>query len=143
MCPPTVQKVWKVRGKGNMIVITFFGSCLPDYITIGPLRLGVKPFLERPLQCFNCYEYGHGRKHCSKSARCGHCSAFGTHSVDECTSSPYCFHCRAGHQLRSRDCPRYRLEQDILHLANTNFISLGSARREIWLIDLDKGVRFH
>ena len=33
--------------------------------------------------------------------------------------------------LRSRECPRYRLEQDILHLANSNFISLGSARREL------------
>ncbi|MPC37595.1 hypothetical protein E2C01_031082 [Portunus trituberculatus] len=28
-------------------------------------------------------------------------------------------------------CPRYRLEQDILQLANAQFISLGSARREL------------
>ncbi|MPD02484.1 hypothetical protein E2C01_098071 [Portunus trituberculatus] len=33
--------------------------------------------------------------------------------------------------VRSRQCPRYRLEQDILQLANSQFISLGSARREL------------
>ena len=131
MCPPTVQKVWKVKGKGNMIVLTFFGSCLPDYIQVGPLRLRVKPFLDRPLQCFNCYEFGHGRKHCTKSRRCGRCSALDAHSTDECNSTPYCFHCRADHHLRSRDCPQYRFEQDVLQLANANHISLGSARREL------------
>ena len=129
--PPTVQKVWKVKGKGNMIVLTFYGSCLPDYIYVGPLRLNVKPFLDRPLQCFNCFDFGHGRKHCTSAPRCGRCSSMDSHSMDECNKSPYCFHCRSDHQLRSRDCPRYRLEQDVLHLANANFISIGSARREL------------
>ena len=34
-------------------------------------------------------------------------------------------------ELRSRQCPRYCLEQDILQLANNQHISLGSARREL------------
>ncbi|MPC89963.1 hypothetical protein E2C01_084929 [Portunus trituberculatus] len=38
----------------------------------------------------------------------------------------------AAHQVCSRQCPRYRLEQDILQLANSQFISLGSARCELW-----------
>ncbi|MPC78945.1 hypothetical protein E2C01_073454 [Portunus trituberculatus] len=33
--------------------------------------------------------------------------------------------------VRSRQCPRYRLEQDILQLANSQFFSLGSTRREL------------
>ncbi|MPC41392.1 hypothetical protein E2C01_034982 [Portunus trituberculatus] len=33
--------------------------------------------------------------------------------------------------VRSRQGPRYRLEQDILQLANSQFISLGSARSEL------------
>lgn len=131
MCPPTVQKVWKVKGKGNMIVLTFFGTSLPDYIHIGPLRLRVKPFVDRPLQCYSCYEFGHSRKHCTETPRCGRCSILGTHSINECESRPYCYHCRSDHPLNSRDCPRYRLEQDVLNLANTNFISIGSARREL------------
>ena len=131
MCPPTVQKVWKVKGRGNMIVLTFYGSCLPDYVHVGPLRLRLKSFIDRPLQCFNCYEFGHGRKHCTNSPRCGRCSALDAHSIDDCDKSPYCLHCRDAHQLRSRDCPKYRLEQDVLQLANMNHISIGSARREL------------
>ncbi|MPC67734.1 hypothetical protein E2C01_061917 [Portunus trituberculatus] len=34
-------------------------------------------------------------------------------------------------RVRFRQCPRYCLEQDILQLANSQFISLGSARREL------------
>ncbi|MPC72139.1 hypothetical protein E2C01_066433 [Portunus trituberculatus] len=49
---------------------------------------------------------------------------------------PYCEDClmpfTVRHVLvRSRRCPRYRLEQDILQLDNSQFISLGSARREL------------
>ncbi|MPC37261.1 hypothetical protein E2C01_030735 [Portunus trituberculatus] len=34
-------------------------------------------------------------------------------------------------RVLSRQCPRYRLEQDILQLANSQFFNLGSARREL------------
>lgn len=33
--------------------------------------------------------------------------------------------------MRSRQCPQYRLEQDILQLGNSQFISLGSTSREL------------
>lgn len=131
LCPEPVHKISKVRSSKNMVIFTFFGSFLPDSIRIGPLRLKVKPFLDRPLQCYGCYKYGHGRKNCTESPRCGNCSALDSHSTDDCESNSYCFHCRDAHPVRSRQCPQYRLEQDILHLANSQFISLGSARREL------------
>lgn len=131
MCPKVVEKVTKVKRSRNMIILTFYGSLLPHTVHIGPLTLKVKPFLDRPLQCYSCYGYGHGRSNCTERARCGHCSALDAHPTSECVSSPYCYHCRDDHPLRSRDCPKYHLEQDILHLANAHFISLGSARREL------------
>ena len=130
MCP-TLQKVWKVKGKSNMIVLFFFGSSHPDYVHVGPLRLRVKSFVDRPLQCYGCYAFDHSRKHCTEASRCGHCSVLGDHVTHECNANPYCFLCRTVHQLRYRDCPRYRLEENVLCLANTNFVSLGSARREL------------
>lgn len=131
MCPSSVQKVSKMRNSTNMILISFFGSNLPDRVHIGPLHLRVKPFVDRPLQCFSCYGYGHGKKYCTERPRCGNCSALDSHSTAECEADAYCFHCQEGHQLRSRQCPQYRLEQDILQLANSQFISFGSARREL------------
>ncbi|MPC35948.1 hypothetical protein E2C01_029388 [Portunus trituberculatus] len=73
MCPSSVKKVTKMRNSSNMVLLTFFGSILPDRVHIGPINL----------------------------------------------------------RVRSRQCLRYRLEQDILKLANSQFISLGSARSEL------------
>ncbi|MPC73976.1 hypothetical protein E2C01_068320 [Portunus trituberculatus] len=58
--------------------------------------------------------------------------ALDSHSEGHCNAAAYCFHCRNAHQVRSRQCPRFHLEQDILQLANSQFISLGSARRWYW-----------
>ncbi|MPC93719.1 hypothetical protein E2C01_088859 [Portunus trituberculatus] len=73
MCPSSVQKVTKMRNSSNMVLLTFFGSTLPDCVHIGSIN----------------------------------------------------------RRVRSRQCSRYRLEQDILQLANSQFISLGSVRREL------------
>ena len=131
MCPSSVHKVTKMRNSNNMVLLTFFGSFLPDRVHVGPIHLRVRRFVARPLQCFSCYGYGHGRSSCRETSRCGTCSALGSHSEENCDADAYCFYCRDAHQLRSRQCPRYRLEQDILQLANTQFLSLGSARREL------------
>ncbi|KAK3876683.1 hypothetical protein Pcinc_018562 [Petrolisthes cinctipes] len=114
-----------------MIILTFYGSHIPDRININPTSFEVKPFVERPLQCFCCYEFGHGRINCNNRSRCGNCSALDSHLTSECRSESYCFYCRDAHPLRSRQCKMYLLEQDILHLANTQFISRGSARLQL------------
>ena len=66
MCPTSVQRVSKMKGTRNMILLTFYGSTVPDRIHIGPLNLTVKRFVDRPLQCFLCYGYGHGKKSCTE-----------------------------------------------------------------------------
>ena len=114
-----------------MLVFTLHGTYLPERIKVGPLDIGLRPFADRPLQCYRCYEFGHGKNNCTGSPRCGHCSASDAHPTSECEFEPYCFHCRDKHPLSSRQCAKYRLEQDILQLANTQFISVGSARREL------------
>ncbi|MPC68507.1 hypothetical protein E2C01_062709 [Portunus trituberculatus] len=126
-----------MRNSSNMVLLTFFGSILPDRVNIGPINLRMRRFVSCPLQCFSCYSYGHGISSCKEAARCGSCSTLDSHSEEHCNAAAYCFHCRDAHQVRSRQCPRYRLEQDILQLANTQFISLGSARRELLYLQKD------
>ncbi|MPC25495.1 hypothetical protein E2C01_018612 [Portunus trituberculatus] len=131
MCPSSAQKVTKMRNSSNMVLLTFFGSTLPDRVHIGPINLSVRCFISRPLQCFSCYGYSHGKSSCKEASPCGNCSALDSHSEEHCNTAAYCFHCRDAHQVRSRQCLRYHLEQAILQLANSQFISLGSARREL------------
>ncbi|MPD00725.1 hypothetical protein E2C01_096218 [Portunus trituberculatus] len=104
MCPISVQKVTKMRNSSNMVLLTFFGSTLPD-------RVNVRPII---LRCYSCYSYGHGKSSCKEASRCGNSSALDLHSEEHCNAAAYCFHCRDAHQVRSRQCPRYRLEEDIL-----------------------------
>ncbi|MPD04658.1 hypothetical protein E2C01_100356 [Portunus trituberculatus] len=131
MCPNSVLKVTKLKNSTNMVLLNFFGSILPDRVQIGPINLRIRRFVSRPLQCFSCYGYCHGKSSCKEASRCSNCSALDSHSEEHCNATVYCIHCRDAHQVRSRQCPRYRLEQDILQLANTQFISLGSSRREL------------
>lgn len=71
MCPTEVQKLTKLKGRGDMIVLTFYGSSILDYVEIGPLNLRVKSFVDRPLQCYGCFEFGYDTKKCTKPPRCG------------------------------------------------------------------------
>ncbi|MPD03733.1 hypothetical protein E2C01_099383 [Portunus trituberculatus] len=109
MCSTSVEKVTKMRNSSNMVLLTFFSSTLPERVNIGAINL----------RCFSCYGYCQGKSLCKEASQCGNCSALDSHSEDHCNGAAYCFHCRDAHQVRSRQCPRYRLEQDILELANT------------------------
>ncbi|MPC68610.1 hypothetical protein E2C01_062812 [Portunus trituberculatus] len=131
MCPSSVHKVTKMRNSSNMVLLTFFGSTLSDRVHIGPINLRVRRFVSRPLQCFSCYWYDRGKRSCKEASRCGNCSALGSYSEEHFDAVSYCFHCHNAHQVRSRQCPRYCLQQDILQLANSQFISLGSACHEL------------
>ncbi|MPC63471.1 hypothetical protein E2C01_057570 [Portunus trituberculatus] len=98
-----------MRNSSNMVLFTFFGSTLPDRVHIGSLNLKVDRLVSRPLQCFSCYDYGHGKTSCNEASRFGNCSAQNSRSKEHCNAAAYCFHCRDTHQ----------------------FISLGSTRREL------------
>ncbi|MPC33904.1 hypothetical protein E2C01_027272 [Portunus trituberculatus] len=103
----------------NMVPLTFFGSTLPDRVHIGSINLRMRRFISCPLQCFSCYGYGHGKSSCKEASRCGNCSALDSYSEEHCNAAAYCFHYRDAHQVRSRQCLRYRLKQDILQLTNS------------------------
>ena len=130
LCPPSVLKVRKLSGKNNAILLIFSSKYLPDYIYIDQFRTKVKKFIHRPTQCYKCFEYGHVVHKCNNNRRCRNCS-MEHRDDDECLATPFCFNCDGDHSPSSRTCPRYKLEQEILEVANNNFISIGSAKRQV------------
>ncbi len=84
LSPDNVQRVAKIKGNDNMIMLTFYGSFLPDCVKIGSLSLPVKAFIDRPLQCYRCYKFGHGRNNCTSRPQCSQCSALDSHPTLEC-----------------------------------------------------------
>ena len=51
--------------------------------------------------------------------------------MENCTAPNFCFHCEGAHSPNSRQFPRYRFEQEVKETAETEHISIGSAKRKV------------
>jgi hypothetical protein len=80
--------------------VTFEGTALPHYVVIDNLlRLPVRLFVPRPMNCRNCKTMGHTASHCCNKTRCSICGE--KHGDGDCTSpDPKCVYCKgAPHDL--------------------------------------------
>lgn len=110
------------------VVLTCEGTSFPETIKFGLLRIRTRAYYELPLQCHNCYGYGHGRTKCKNKLRCRVCSK--VHPITEkCRAKAFCSNCRGNHQPTSRKCPTYIKEVEILKLKTDLGVSYGEARR--------------
>lgn len=132
-----VQAVRRIKKRVNgdlvntpLLVLTFHGTVLPDHVYFGLLRIPVRTYYPSPLLCHNCGMYGHSRKFCQQPGVCMRCSQL-IHVPDgeQCNNSPYCMHCKNDHTVTSRDCPKYKEEDKIVHMKVDQCISYSEARR--------------
>ncbi|XP_058824232.1 uncharacterized protein LOC131684954 [Topomyia yanbarensis] len=100
----------KVYRLSDSFRVTFAGSALPNYVIIDKIRLPVRLFIPRVMNCLNCKQLGHTATYCSNKARCGKCG--GSHQEDTCNeNSEKCLMCgENSHELPS--CPIYKLRED-------------------------------
>ena len=125
-----VIAVKKLKGKNGAIQVTFHSSFLPPNVTIARIPLKVRKFRQKPMQCHKCFEFGHVIGYCPNNARCYMCS--GIHDlVTPCTKDRFCFLCKGPHSPNWKECPRYKLEKEVLETAANEHISLGAARRRL------------
>lgn len=87
------------------IVITFEGTCLPDYIKLYNLiHTPVELYIEPLKICYNCFRTGHTAKFCRSETICKCCGTPG-HNISDCTSeTPSCAHCKEAHQTLHPSC---------------------------------------
>lgn len=113
-----------------LLVLSFHGTVVPNHVYFGLLRTQVRVYYPSPMICFNCGFYGHSKKFCKQPGICLRCSA--THDVpegEECVNPINCLHCKKGHQVTSRDCPKYKQEEKIVRLKVDKGMSFAEARR--------------
>lgn len=132
-----VQAVRRIKKRVNdvlqntpLLVLSFHGTVLPQFVYFGLLRIPVKVYYPYPMICFNCGAYGHSKKSCQNCGICLLCSQ--AHEVAEnekCNNTPHCLHCKQGHAVTSRDCPTYKSEQKIIRIKVDQGISFTEARR--------------
>lgn len=127
-----VHRICRGKGEGKVntssVVLTCEGTSFPETVKFGLLRIRTRAYYALPLQCYNCYGYGHGRAGCKNKARCRVCS--GVHEIAEkCRAKAFCSNCRGNHQPTNRKCPTYVKEVEILRLKTDLGVSYGDAKK--------------
>lgn len=86
------------------VIVTFAGLSRPSEIKAWPLIYRVDQFRELPMQCKQCWRYGHVMRSCKSGQRCRNCG--GSHSLEVCSAQDLCCClCQNTHAADSSDCP--------------------------------------
>ena len=109
------------------VLVTIFGTKLPDEIKIWFTVQKVKLFVDRVRQCKRCKKFNHGEARCKYEQACINCG--GNHS-DLCHEKPKCANCGGEHRADYRQCPQRIRESEFLQFKCRNFLSFIDARRK-------------
>lgn len=120
-----------MRNKENTaaIVLTFNRAVYPKDVKVGVLRVQTRPYYPNPMLCFNCFEYGHPSRICQNPKRCFNCSQ--THEERDCEAAAFCRNCEKDHRPSNRQCPIYKLENDIIRTKIDFNITFAEARKRV------------
>lgn len=104
-----------VRVATESVIATFAGTSWPSEIKAWPLIFRVEPLASRPLQCRNCWRFGHSAGGCKSGIRCCICGEGHTHS--DCTAQDEkCCLCEGAHRADYSSCPVHFQEKQLLEV---------------------------
>ena len=89
-----------------------------------------RPYIPNPQRCFQCQKFGHTKNSCKGKAVCAGCGEEGN-NLDDCKNEPKCVYCQGDHVAKSRDCPKWKIEKDIVTLKYTEKISFADACKRL------------
>lgn len=97
----------------QMVLVTFQGLTLPEYVYIDRVRCEVERYVPPVIQCFRCFRYGHTKDQCRGSKLCKKCGQ--GHDEDVCQEiSEYCIYCQnTDHSSTSKRCPQHEKQKKI------------------------------
>lgn len=105
----------------QMVVITFKGLEIPQFIYINKIRFPVDVYYSPVLMCYNCLRYGHTSTLCRGNKKCSNCSEEISNNLECNNCKKFCFYCQSeNHSTTDRSCPAYlkqkRTKQAMAHL---------------------------
>ena len=114
----------------NTIILTFGTSILPRTITVGYLVTKVDVYIPNPLQCYNCFKFGHGSRNCRAEEICPNCTANAhQHNEKDCKYPSKCINCGEEHSARSKTCKVWKVEKEVLQVKYSQNIAFPEARK--------------
>ena len=125
MCPINVWKVKKVP-RTSMIILTFDEPDVPSHIFVENVRISVREYKDRPMQCYRCFKYGHSSTSCRNDKICVNCAK---PDHGQCNDKSRCINCNEEHKANNRICEEFKKEAAALLKAKADHISIGAAKR--------------
>lgn len=97
------------------VIATFAGTSCPSELKIWPLIFRVERLASRPLQCQNCWRFGHSAGGCKSNSRCRICGD--THPSKECIAeTEKCCLCAGNHAADYLNCTARSNETQLLEI---------------------------
>lgn len=86
------------------VLLQFEGEALPKKVTIVYMSYFVRPYVPKPLRCYNCQRFGHIAAMCKETRRCARCG--GNHNYGQCGEGvlPNCCNCGGVHNVAYGGC---------------------------------------
>lgn len=112
------------------VIATFAGTSCPSEVKAWPLIFRVDPLMSKPLQCNNCWRYGHSAGGCKSGLRCCKCGE--GHKTNTCSDqNEKCCLCGGTHAANSSDCPSRAHEVQIVEIIDRKRCSRREAIAEV------------
>jgi hypothetical protein len=114
----------------GVFILTFDSPALPKRVNCSWERnVEVRPYFDNPMQCKNCWKYGHTTKRCKSAKLCSKCGA--NHEQTTCEQEMKCVNCQKNHSSNDRKCYIYQREKYIIETAARLKISFKDARLQL------------
>lgn len=109
------RPVGDTRVPTESVIVTFAGLTRPSELKAWPYLFRVEALTPRPLQCRNCWRFGHSANACRSSLRCANCG--GAHAASNCqVDNCRCCLCDGAHTATDNSCPARERETQILDI---------------------------
>lgn len=120
------------------VVLGYHGTA-PNVVVLGWKTHNAKPFIPRPLRCFNCQLFaGHVAEHCRSSPKCPRCG--GKHTFDQCPQKQVencsgseltvkCANCGENHSAAFKGCSAYLRAAKITEIKVMEHLSYANAAK--------------
>lgn len=128
----TVERLYKGTGANKVVTkcikVGFSSDTLPEHVYLGYIRFMVKPYVDKPYQCYRCQGFGHGAKFCTaKKQTCVICS--GDHKLADCPKEARkCANCGSeGHGASYAGCPKMKEAKKVEKIRATKNVTYREA----------------
>lgn len=114
---------------GNNIIITVEGKAVPKELRLWGNATGIRirPYIEKVVQCYNCYRYGHVANICRSERRCAVCSE---KYHGQCLQEAACNNCGYDHRADDKGCPSFQYNKQLKTIMAEYGINIYDAKKK-------------